>query len=158
MRGSPIFQALLVMLLLAVLGFVGRHFIQGGKLNEAVQVKSTSENTEKLTAEIEIYFSENPKRYVLRRPGNGSDKGEHILTVENIDENPVWHDIELLNNKDDTLWLDVTWPNTKEQGRYFVQVYVTVGDSDPQKFTFHDNTLLLEGVMELKMPSNTGNQ
>ncbi len=121
MRGSPIIQAATVIIIFVALWFAGMSLIEG-RDQPNKKPTSTSANTGELRVDVEIYFSEKPASYTLRRPGNGWDKKEHILTIMGNDENPALHEFTMRGADDNVVWLDVTWPQEIEKGRHFIEV------------------------------------
>ena len=156
MRGFPIIQAVVLIFVLAALGYAGMRFIgtspTASHTLEPPVEKATPAGSQSI--ELEIYFSAKPVKYTLHRPEGDWKEGGHILTVRDSDENPALHTYQTRGAEDETLWMDVTWPEESIGKRHFVQVIATVGMADPQKFTFHDTSMILRGTMQLNLGTN----
>lgn len=156
MRGAPIIQAIIIMMVLSLLGFAGMHYIQGGvhgmphdftdnPSSDAVVLKSGE-----IPIEMECYFSDQPESYSFSKPGKeGADK--LILKAAGSDENPVFHELLLQGETDNILWLDVTWADQKPDGNYFVQLVISVGNEEPLTRTFRSRSNSLQGTIELEL-------
>jgi hypothetical protein len=157
MRGSPIIQAVAVMLIFAVLWSVGMKIIEGSQVPEVLS-RATDSDTSKVNVDVEIFFSDKPLRYSLRRPGNGMDQDEYFLTSEGNGENPALHEIKLRGWDDNRVWLDVIWSRERVGGRYFAQVILTAGNSSSQQYTFHGSGKQMHETMEISIPEPTADE
>lgn len=156
MRGSPITQAVVVMVLFLALWFAGMHLIGGG--GESQKENPPAADTGMVRVDVEIYFSDPPEKYTLRRPGDGWDENEHILTIMGNDENPALHEFMLRDTDDNVVWLDVTWPGEKKDGRHFAQVVLTAGNAESKTYTFHDRGDELHGTMNILQTNKSHNE
>jgi hypothetical protein len=153
MRGSPILQAALVMVLFVALWFAGMRLIgESPQAPRQVKVAAVAPSDE-VRVDVEIYFSEKPERYVLRKPVNGEASDGYLVSAAGNDENPVLHEFTLHGEDDGRIWLDVIWPATSSSGeRHFAQVILTAGNVASKEFTFHGRQRQLHGTMEIALP------
>ena len=152
MRGSPIFQAAAIMALFVALWFAGMSFIGGGSRQALQQVAPTAAKDD-VRVDVEIFFSETPQRYILRKPVQGEAKNGYLLSATGNDQNPVLHEFTLKGEDDGRIWIDIIWPASSHTGkRHFAQVILTAGNAESKEFTFHGRQRQLQGTMEISLP------
>lgn len=158
MRGSPVLQAIVVLLVFVALGAAGAGLLENRSAEAGKTHTSASAGASPVLVDVEIYFSEKPLRYTLRRPGDGWHSDERILSAEGSAENPALHEFTLRGADDSVVWLDVTWPEARREGRYFAQVVLAAGGAEPKVFTFHSQGRQLRGTMEISPREDSGHE
>ena len=166
MRGNPIIQSVMILIMLGFIGLAGASFIRSGvhgmddQLEHQESQPEVKSNSSGIEVEVECHFSDPPLSYSLHRPASeeSKERGE-IFTAEGSGDSVDYHDIVLSDKKDNVLWLDVTWADEKPSGQYFVQLVLNIDDQEPRKFTFLTHTNTLNGTIQLNLSSltNDGN-
>ena len=155
MRGAPIIQAVIIIMVLGLLGFAGMHFIQGdvhGMSHDSADKPSSDTvvfQSGEIPIEVECYFSDQPENYSFSKPGK--EGADEIILKAAGSESPVFHELLLQGEADNVLWLDVTWADQKPRGHYFVQLVVSVGNEEPLTRTFRSRSNSLQGTIELEL-------
>ena len=156
MRGNPVIQSLLIVLVFSLLGLAGAHFIAEGTHvhggDAQMHASDDDDNTHEhgIAVELECYFSDTPTSYTLRRPDADKDL---IFKASGSEQSPVYHDIILRDKSDNVFWLDVAWEREKTNGQYFAQIILSVGDQEPREFLFRTHTNTLNGTIQLDLSS-----
>jgi len=164
MRGSPLVQALFLLLVIIVVGYAGHHIIQddtpnNDKLSSSdgnkVSNRSQDENGTHamVDAEVELTFSSPPISYSLKEiSGDKADKHPlfHCIAEKGtILENPSYHDVTIRSHDAMTYWLDVTWANEPpENTRHFVTITLSPNEGEPRSFSYFTSTQSLEETFD----------
>ena len=144
MRGFPPFQALLLLITLAVLGFAGSRYIDMGSdlapaTPAAAVAVSPPESTcaETVDAEIELIFSSPPLSYKLTKPSAAREADQILLEVSSPEENPSYATVQVTSHELVTYWLDVVWQEDAPSGAFhFAQIHISPDHGDSQRFCF----------------------
>lgn len=150
MRGLPPLQALLLLIVLAVLSFAGSHYIG---MNEAQSrpkpLPNGSAEGYTVEAEIEFIFSSPPLSYTLTQPSVTGGKDTILLQTSDSQENPRYETVELVSHQPTSYWLDVVWPEDAIDGaHHFVQIYISPDHGNRQGFSFFSTAKSMNETFE----------
>jgi len=147
MRGSPLLQALILLLALISLGVAGHRFIQmePSRTSAAASETTSPEPSEtQVEAEIELTFSTPPISYQLKRPSTQGSDEIAVLTnpqTSQAIENPAYADAVIPSHQLTTYWLDVVWAKTPpENSRHFVTINLSPSNGQSQRFSFSSDS------------------
>ena len=154
MRGVPPFQALLLLIVLAVLGFAGSRYIgmgvdAGGDINPKAPPPDTATSEHTVEAEIEFVFSSPPLSYRLTKPSETGGEDRTMLQSSSLIENPCYGTVRLVSHQLTTYWLDVVWPEDADDGaHHFVQIHISPIQGESQRFCFFSSTKNMNETFE----------
>ena len=142
MRGLPPFQALVLLVALGVLGFVGHRYIDmGSPAPSPLAIPSAPAENEIIGAEIELIFSSPPLSYTLTQPGENGAEHKVIQSASAPIENPHYADVSLVAHQLTPYWLDVVWPDdAAENTHHFVQINISPSHGEGQQFSFFSSS------------------
>ncbi|MCP5536911.1 MAG: hypothetical protein H7A51_11860 [Akkermansiaceae bacterium] len=154
MKGQPPIQALLLLVVLAIVGFAGSLYIDtGAPATPAAPQQANDDGEHTVEAEIEFTFSTPPQSYTLKRPSESGGEDVVLLSVASPAENPDYRDVKLVAHRDVTYWLDVVWPDDAVDGsHHFVQVSISPDHGEGQKYSFFSSSREMNETFEY----NTG--
>ncbi|BDS07484.1 hypothetical protein NT6N_25240 [Oceaniferula spumae] len=126
MRGSPIFQTVVLLLAMLVAGLLGKSYLDHSHQLDKTKAAPKAKNhdaTNVVEGEVEMVFSSAPLSYTLRKSPIDSDGApEVLLKGDRPEENPIYGEIRLDAHSAVTYWLDVIWAEEPAEGsRHFVQ-------------------------------------
>jgi len=126
MRGSPILQVVVLLIVMLAAGLLGKSYLDHGHQPgvAATPDPKAQKQTNTVDAEVEVVFSSPPLSYSLRKsPIDSSGEPVVLVSGDQPEENPVYHDLKIDAHSAVTYWLDVTWASAPAEGaRHFVQV------------------------------------
>ena len=142
MRSLPPFQAIVLLVVLVILGFVGSQYIDMGEsINPPLSPAQTTGQLHTVEAEIELVFSSPPISYTLTKPSTTGEKNQVLFQSSSPIENPSYDTAHLVSHQLTTYWLDVIWPNDgKEDAHHFVQINISPNHGKNQRFSFFSNS------------------
>ena len=140
MRGSPPFQALILMVTLLLLGWLGKSFIEvkhSSANDRQVTIVSPTADYDQDEAEIELTFSSLPLSYKLKHYADSSNSTVTTVLESGTEiENPSYHTAVIPSHSKTAYLLDVTWAEAPQSGtRHFVQVYISPINGQAQSFS-----------------------
>lgn len=151
MRGLPPLQALVLLLVLAVLGYAGSRYIDMGDPITPAPHPETEAQDQTIEAEIELVFSSPPLSYSLTKPSVSGGEDELTLQSSTPIENPSYGNVKLVSHQPTTYWLDVVWPaDAKEGAHHFVQLNINPSHGDSQQFSFFSSTSEMNETFEFQ--------
>lgn len=138
MRGSPPLQALILMVTLFLLGWLGHCFIQV-KHPQATdrQITELAPNAshDQEEAEIELTFSSLPLSYTLKNYTSDNEV-KVVLESDAVVENPSYHEVVIPSHSETSYLLDVTWAEAPLSGtRHFVKIHISPLNGQAQSFS-----------------------
>lgn len=142
MRGLPPFQALLLLITLALLAFAGSRYIgMGSYVSSGISPQAPPADKisceASVEAEIELVFSSPPLSYTLTKPSEISGEDEVLLRSSSPIENPCYETLQVVSHELTSYWLDVVWPeDAEDEARHFVQIYISPDHGEGKGFCF----------------------
>ena len=150
MRGQPPFQAIVLLIVLAALGFAGSQYISNDKSVSVSQLKPPEASEGKnIDAEVELVFSSPPLSYQLIKPSKTGKEDTLLLEFSKPTENPCYGDIQLTANQLSIYWLNVRWKDKPDTNtHHFVRINISPSHGESRSYTFFTSYRGLDETFE----------